>query len=255
MIELKDLTNYLDKELNNKEFKDVSTNGLQVENPNSNSIKKVVVAVDAGESIIEKAILEKAELLVVHHGLFWGNINKITDSLARKISKIMNSNLSLYCSHLPLDAHPTLGNNAVIANRLKLENLTPFASAFGNPVGFYGETKKGLTLEQIEKQFETAPGILKNPLKLNFGGNENYKIGIISGSGSGAVTECKELGIDCLVTGESKQEVFHEAKENNINCIFLGHYGTETFGVRALGDLLKNKFNVESVFIDEPTGI
>lgn len=255
MTKLHEITTYLDQELNVNAFKDYSTNSLQVENPKTKSVSKVAVAVDAGESIIEKAIKENAELLIVHHGLFWGDVKKITDSLARKISLIMNSNLSLYCSHLPLDAHPVHGNNAIIAKMLKLKNLIPFAEVFGNPVGFYGEAKQGLTLDEIEKHFSNSPGILENGLKLQFGKKENYKIGIISGSGSSAIKECKELSIDCLLTGESKQEAYHEAKESGINCIFLGHYGTETFGVRALGDLLKNKFNVDNVFIDEPTGI
>lgn len=255
MTKLKDVCNFLDKELKVFDYKDASTNGIQIENPASKSIKKIAVAVDAGESIIENAIANNADLLIVHHGLFWGDVNKITDSLARKISLIMNSKLSLYCSHLPLDAHPTYGNNAIIANILKLKKLRPFAEVFGSPIGFYGETKEGLTLDKIEQSFADYPGILNKALKLRFGKKVSHRIGIVSGSGSSAIKECNKLSIDCLITGESKQEAYHEAKENSMNCIFLGHYGTETFGVRAIGDLLKNKFNVESTFIDEPTGI
>lgn len=254
MNDLKKVVKFLDSTLNNNYFKDFAINGLQVDSQNQ-EINKIAVAVDAGESVIEKAIIENVDLLVVHHGIFWGTEQTITGSFGRKISKLIKAGCSLYASHLPLDAHPEYGNNAVMAKILNLADQKGFAKIEDQNIGIYGNLKTSLNLEELSNVFKNYPGILKDSLKLQFGKDKNKVIGIVSGSGSGAINECYKLGIDCLISGESKQEVFHMAKEEKINCLFLGHYGTETFGVNAIADLLKSEFNVDTLFIDEPTGI
>jgi dinuclear metal center YbgI/SA1388 family protein len=253
MHNVKNITNFLNEELRCEQFKDQALNGLQVEA--SNTVKKIALSVDAGEAVIDKALEAKADLLIVHHGIFWGKEHALTGPYARKISKLFSGTCSLYAAHLPLDAHAEYGNNAVIAKILGLKNLNSFCKIGNESIGFYGELPQAKTLVEISALFQDYPGILKEPLLLNFGPKTNTKIGIVSGSGSSAIEECRLLNLDCLITGESKQEAYHLAQEYAINCAFLGHYGTETFGVKALGELLEKKFQVETFFIDYPTGI
>jgi len=230
---------------------DSARNGLQVES--GGDIKKVAFAVDSGASIIEKAIELEAQLLVVHHGLFWGQESAISGVFGRKIERLMKRGCSLYASHLPLDAHQEVGNNVELARFLNLERVKPAFSIKGCHIGATAHTHKARKLQEFVSKLATlraAP-----PLVLPFGKSEISTVGIITGSGAALLEQCPSLGIDLFISGEPKQSAYHLAKELQINAIFAGHYATETFGVRALQKKISKDFDIATIFIDEDTGI
>jgi dinuclear metal center YbgI/SA1388 family protein len=220
----------------------------------SKTVSKVAVAVDSGESIIEKAIAAKAELLIVHHGLLWGHEQPITGAFGRKIRKLITGGCSLYASHLPLDGHPEVGNNALLAKFFELSIDSMFVMAGAKPIGVSAHSSVPRSLDFFLTKAKSLIGFGPS-LALPFGPTEIRRVGIISGSGSSELHVAAELGMDLLISGEPKQSAYHQCKELKINALFAGHYATETVGVRALGDLLEKQFGVASVFIDEPTGI
>jgi dinuclear metal center YbgI/SA1388 family protein len=254
MSNLTSLVHFLDTLLKPAVFRDSALNGLQVESSKQN-ILKVATAVDAGLSVIEKAIQFGAHLLIVHHGLFWGGSYPITGALAKKIELLLSKGCSLYAAHLPLDAHLEVGNNAELARYMNLDQVTPYFEHDGQPIGVRASATPPRKRDDFIERGKAMLGALSQPLLLPFGKELINTVGIVTGSGSSAISACAEAGIDLLITGEAKQSAYHEAKERKQNVLFLGHYATETFGVRALGTLLKKRFEVEEIFIDEPTGI
>ncbi|MBX7138594.1 MAG: Nif3-like dinuclear metal center hexameric protein [Oligoflexia bacterium] len=253
MAQLNSIVAYLDNLLRNSEFQDDSLNGLQVESPRSD-IRKVALAVDAGLSVIEDAIAQDANLLIVHHGLLWGKEQPISGIFGRKIELLLRSRCSLYASHLPLDAHPEVGNGFELGRFFGVQELRPFFEYKGSPVGACGRMARPTDLDHFLTKSSEMIGAI-NPLVLPFGHNTIETVGIVTGSGGMALDACAAQRFDLFISGESKQEVYHKAKEQKINALFAGHYATETFGVAALGRRLAQDFDVETVFIDEPTGI
>ena len=255
MATLQDICNFLNGLLEPEKYEDQALNGLQVQaNSIDSQVAKVAVAVDSGLSVIEETIATKADLLIVHHGLFWGKEQAITGPLYQKLKALLGTNCSLYASHLPLDGNPEVGNAFELARYLELEQLEPFMQYGNATIGCQGQLAKAKELSVVEAKLKKMPGAIEI-LKLPFGPKEISQIGIVTGSGSAAIPEAKALGLDLLISGEAKQEAYHNAKEHQVNCWFAGHYATETFGVLALKRLLENKFQLETCFIDEPTGI
>jgi dinuclear metal center YbgI/SA1388 family protein len=252
MKNIDQIASYLNQLLKIHEFKDSSLNGLQV-SQGKYPVNKIAVSVDSGLSVIENAISQKANLLIVHHGLFWGQEQPITDVLAEKIKILLLNECSLYASHLPLDAHLKFGNASQLALALGLKQIKPAFKYHANTIGVIAKNSK-LTINQLIKKSQSWPGNIE-PLYLNFGTNKLNKIGIVTGSGSSMLHEAKKLKIDLLISGEPKHESYHLAKELKLNALFLGHYCTETFGVRAIASHLNKKFNIKTSFIDEPSGI
>lgn len=251
MIEISDITKLLDAELRIDEFEDSSLNGLQVEG--SPTVTSIAVAVDAGELTIENAIAAKAQLLIVHHGLFWGQAQAITGSRHRIIKQLLDNGLNLYAAHLPLDAHMTLGNNFALAAHLELKEITAAFHYRKSAIGCLanGNNKP---LQSYVTSLETLPG--NSPiLLLPFGPQIPKRIGIVSGAAMDHLREWKDLGFDTFITGEPRQSAYHFARENRLNVICAGHYRSETLGVQNLGKLLLEKFNTPWNFIDVPTGI
>lgn len=249
------ICNFLNSLLNVSAYDDVALNGLQVESDKL-EVKKVALAVDTGLSVVEKAIAERADILITHHGLYWGQLQPITGIFAKKIALCLQNGLSLFSSHLPLDGHIPLGNAAQIgANILNLTNIAPAFEHKGSTLGIVGELQAPSTLTEIQALLSTCEGALVPPHLLAFGGDVIKKIGIATGSASFFIEEASRLELDLYITGESKQEAYHVAKELGCNVIFMGHYASETFGVQALGDVLQREFGVETVWISEPTGI
>jgi dinuclear metal center YbgI/SA1388 family protein len=253
MANAAEISQFLDELLNTPLFRDDSQNGLQVESKPV-KIKRVAVAVDSGLSIINKAIKLKCQLLIVHHGIFWNKPYLLNGILGKKIRLLLESGCSLYASHLPLDSHLKYGNAAQLAKFLEIGELKPFCLYHSNYVGVKGVSKKLTSLRELSERSKKLTGSIE-PIVLPFGKKDIKNIGIVTGSGSFALEDCANEGLDVLISGEAKQSVYHTAKELGINAIFAGHYATETFGVIELGKVLEKKFKVKSLLIDEPTQI
>jgi dinuclear metal center YbgI/SA1388 family protein len=248
------ITERLDSLLETKRYEDSSLNGLQIESPVSH-VTKVGFAVDAGLSIFERAAQEKCQLLVTHHGVLWGQCERIVGPWARKLALCMTSGLSLYTSHLPLDGHLELGNAAQLARLLGLERIEAAFPHRGATIGVTGVLPHQKTPHEISEMLAHYEGALRPPLVLPFGPPKVSTIGIATGAASSLVADCAAAGIDLLITGEPKQATYHMAKELRCSVICMGHYASETFGVRALERVLQNEFRVETCWISEPTGI
>lgn len=253
MARISALTAHLDALLNSGAFTDSSRNGVQVDGGDRET-DRVALAVDGGLSIIERAIAAHAHLIVVHHGILWGVEQAIVGPFGRKVGALLAAQTTLYASHLPLDAHPDVGNNAELARAVELTDLTPYMPYKGALLGVRGRCSPPRPREWFHERAATFVGATTCRL-LPFGPPTINSVGIVTGSGTLALEETARLGLDLLITGEPKQSAYHDAQELGLNVLFAGHYATETFGVRALGERLKRDFGVEPLFIDEPTGI
>jgi dinuclear metal center YbgI/SA1388 family protein len=254
-IMLPELVQFLDSELRAAQFSDIALNGLQIESAPC-QVSTVAFAVDSGLSVIEEAVARKADLLVVHHGIFWGKVEPLVGPLAKKAGLCLKSGLSLYASHLPLDGHPVLGNAAQIATTvLEAHDVTPDFDHHGSPVGVVASLKTKTPLEQIANKLGLCEGVTTPPLVLPFGKKSIGTVGIVTGSGSSMIPTVARRGIDLLISGEPKQEAYHLARELECSVIFMGHYASETFGVRALQRVLETRFSVKTEWISQPTGI
>lgn len=217
-------------------------------------IKTVAVAVDPGCSVIERAIEGGAQLLILHHGLLYGDLQPLVGPLGRRIARCFEAGLSVYASHLPLDNHIEVGNAGLMAKGLDLQNVSPFLEYRGVTIGVSGALPVEKSRDEIIEATRKMCGD-DSFLSLNFGRRSIKTIAIASGAAAMGIPEAFKQGADLFITGETSQAAYHDAKDLGMNVIFAGHYNTETFGVKKLGELLEAKFKVKSLFIDEPTGI
>jgi len=231
---------------------DNSLNGLQVDNDGC-EIKKIAFAVDAALEVFKQAASAGAGMLFVHHGLFWGPAERINGSRRERIKFLLDNNLALYAVHLPLDQHPVLGNNAVLVELLGIENPEPFGLYHGRYVGYKGNLKKPLTLDEAVKKisFMNRPPLGIFP----FGKSESQSCAVISGGAAQEAFQALEENVDLYVTGESSHTVYHHALEGRMNIIAGGHYSTEVWGVRRMMEECAKKLDIDTVFIDVPTGL
>ncbi len=234
------------------EAADPSRNGLQVDNDGTDIIR-VAFAVDACLETVERAHRAGAGMLFVHHGLFWQESECVTGIHYRRIKALLDANLALYASHLPLDAHPEVGNNAGLAARLGLVNREPFGEWHGRDIGFRGDTAAPMNIDDIMSKL--FPDGKKPAHVLPFGPEAVTRIGIVSGGASDEVHQAIALGLDLFITGEIGHEIYHAALENGIHVIAGGHYQTETVGVRLVAERLGRETGIDTVFIDVPTGL
>jgi dinuclear metal center YbgI/SA1388 family protein len=224
-------------------------NGIQVEGPPV--VRKVGVAVDASEAVIEQAVAEGVDLLLVHHGLFWDPERRVTGRRFRKLSALLRGDIAVYASHLPLDAHPEVGNSALLLRALGLEPGAEFGSWKGLSVGW--QASCDLSRGDLEQRLAEAVG---GPAQLLAGGPERVReLAVVTGAGASFLGEAAERGIDTLVTGEAPHHAYQDAHELGINVLLAGHYLTETWGVRAVGARLEEKFGLPWVFLDDPSGL
>ncbi|BDS06712.1 GTP cyclohydrolase 1 type 2 [Oceaniferula spumae] len=251
MATLTDIVDFLDKELNIAEIPDYSgaMNGLQIEN--GGEVNRVAAAVDASLPVFEKAVADKVDLLVVHHGMFWQGAQKITGSTYRKLKLAMDAGMALYSSHIPLDVHPAWGNNRLLANELGMTKAEPFFDWKGIQLGLRQQTD--LDLDSLVASVTQAVGGRVHVC--NGGSSQAGMVGIITGGAGSEVAAMAEEGINTFITGEGPHWSYPLAEELGINLIYAGHYATETFGVKALTAVLRGEFDVSSTFIDHPTGL
>ena len=228
---------------------DGAVNGLQVEN--SGSVTRIAATVDATLATVKLAVAAKADLLIVHHGLFWSQSHPWTGKKFALMKLLVENNLAVYSSHLPLDAHPRLGNNAQLAAALGLKNLKPFFHSHGQDIGL--QTRQKISRAELAKKLERATGAKP---KMIPGGKEICgRIGIVTGGAGGDLKTAAAAGVDTFITGEGPHWTFALAEELGLNVFYGGHYATETFGVKALAAELSKKFKLPWEFIDYPTGL
>jgi dinuclear metal center YbgI/SA1388 family protein len=245
------IVNYCDRTLRTAQIGDYegAVNGLQVEN--RGAIRRIAAAVDASLTTVRLAIARKASLLVVHHGLYWGPTHPWTGKRYELLRLLLDHDLALYSSHLPLDAHPRLGNNARLCAALGLNRLDPFFLSHGQHIGF--RSVVNLPREEIARRLQRATG--SKPLLIPAGPAICRRVGVVTGGAGAELRQAAGEGVDTFVTGEGPHWAYALAEELGVNVLYGGHYATETFGVKALAAELSKKFKVPWVFVDHPTGL
>lgn len=249
MTKRDEIVEFINNYLEIQKFKDSGTNGLQV--PGKEEVEKVVFGVSASLELFQQAVKKGADMIIVHHGLFWeGSRWRISHLLKGRLKFLFDNNLSLLGYHLPLDAHPEIGNNTQIAKRLGIKITGKFGEYQGEAIGWEGifQTPKRFSglVKEIKEIFGFKPWYLKS-------GKDILKtVAVVSGGGAGIIPEVIDKKIDVYITGETREFIPQAAKEGGINYISAGHYNTEKFGIQALGELLKEKFKIKVEFIDIP---
>ena len=248
---LKTIVAYCDKILRTNEIGDYdgAANGLQVEN--RGQVSRIAVAVDASLATVKLAVAAGADLLIVHHGLFWNARQPWTGTNYKLLRLLIENNLAVYSSHLPLDAHPRLGNNAQLCAALGFRNLRPFFLTHGQTIGF--KTRMTISRAELAKQLAQATGA--KPRVVPGGGEICRYIGVVTGGAGGDLKQAANEGVDTFVTGEGPHWTYTLAEELGLNVLYGGHYATETFGVKALAAHLAKKFRLSWTFLDHPTGL
>ena len=252
---LKELDSYLNSFLKKENYSnDISRNGIQIENsaPDSKQIKKVAFAVDACEATVLEAARIGADVLFVHHGLFWGGCETITGTFYKRVSPFIKNDIALTGYHIPLDANKPCGNNWGLASRIGLTKVKTFGSWRGMEIGVYGSLKKTMSVEELSDKILAGQ---KPSQVLAFGKKEIKTVGIISGGAGEDFEQAAALGLDAYVTGEVEHQLYHSIKETGINVIAGGHYQTETVGVNLVMAKLKKEKKIDVEFIDIPTGM
>lgn len=250
-VGLADLVTYLDQYLQVATVADSpeALNGLQVEN--GGRVRRLAAAVDACEATIAMAAAEQADLLLVHHGLFWSGLAPLTGPAYRRIAGLVRSDVAVYSSHLPLDRHPDVGNAPVLARQLGVTVRGDFGTYRGQTVGVWGELD--VSRDELAQRIARVTG--QAPRILGFGPDRARRIGIVTGAGGGEIHQAAEASLDTYLTGEGPHWSYFDAEELHINVIYAGHYATETMGVKALAEHLSAKFDLPWVFLDHPTGL
>ena len=247
-----DLVSYLDRYLRVPDIEDTSQNGLQVEGPHEAT--RVAFAVDACLASFEQAVAADAQLLVVHHGLFWSEPQRLIGPHFRRVNTLLSGRCGLYAVHLPLDAHPEVGNNAEMARLLRLLDTRPFGAYHGVDIGVAGVLDPQLDLPRLLGRLIEATGT--PPLRvLDHGPDLIETVGCVSGDAAEMVDQAAAAGLDAFITGETRHAVFHQAAELGLNVLFAGHYETEKLGLMALQHHLADQFELETVFLHIPTGM
>lgn len=255
-ITCSEICSKLNKILETEKYNDIdaSVNGLQI-GQRDICVEKVAFAVDAAEATINEAVNRKADLLITHHGISWGDLKRVTSRNYQRISPLIKSDTGLYVSHLPLDGNKQIGNAAGIADLLNLRNREKFGKIGEEYIGQKGILKNSTRARKIYDKLQKNLNIAEERTQiLDFGKNNVENIGIVTGSGSDWLDEAVEKKIDLFITGEGKQKIYHQAKESGINVFLGGHYATETFGVKSLKKLVSG-WGLETVYIDHPTGL
>jgi len=250
-MELTELVSYLDGYLRVAAVPDAShaVNGLQV--ANRGTVSRVAVAVDLCEATVRLAAEQGADLLLVHHGLFWGGLQPLTGRAYRRVASLIANDIALYSAHLPLDLHPEVGNNAVLARQLGVSLRGEFGEEYGVRIGVWGEID--VSRQALEGRLATLMG--SAPRLMAFGPERVQRVGIVTGAAGSMIAQAAGAGLDTFVTGEGPHHTFFDAEELKVNVFYAGHYATETVGVKALAEHLHARFHLPWTFLDHPTGL
>ena len=252
MGQLTDVISYLDVLLAIGDFRDYGPNGLQV--PGTGELSRVATGVSANLELFEGAVARDAQLVVAHHGLFWDfHPRSVTPAMKERLRILFDGDMSLAANHLPLDAHPEVGNNALICAALGLERAEPFGEHRGQTVGFVGRSAEGIAFDDLRGRCARAFG--QEPFVWDTGPETVHSVGIVSGAAASSFGEAIATGLDAFLTGEPAEHVMADARESDTHFIAGGHYATETFGVRRLGELLEAEFGLEHQFVEVPNPI
>jgi dinuclear metal center YbgI/SA1388 family protein len=243
---------FLDELLEIGSYADYGPNGLQV--PGAEEVSTVVTGVSAQLELFERAAQAGAQLVLSHHGLFWDfHPRSIGPAMKKKLKLLFDADMSLAAYHLPLDAHPEVGNNALICSALGLERAEPLAEHKGRPIGFVGRSADGIPFDELRERCAAVFG--QEPFVWDAGPETVHSVGVVSGGAPGSFHEAIARGVDAFLTGETAEHVMADARENRVHFIAGGHYATETFGIRRLGELVAGRFGVEHRFVDVPNPI
>lgn len=243
---------FCDELLEAPRFEDYGPNGLQV--PGSPQVGKVATGVSANREFIDAALAAGAELLIAHHGLFWGGEPQaLSEQMAGRLRAVLAANASLAAYHLPLDAHREIGNNALLCEGLGFEKGDSFSEFKGRAIGIVGRRDPGVGPEDLRRGVAELLG--REPLMFDAGPDRVRTIGIVSGGASSSVREAVRLGLDAFLTGEPSEPAMADAREGRIHYLAGGHYATETLGVRRLGEAVAERFAIEHEFVDVPNPI
>ena len=253
-MKLEHVLQYLDGWLRVEEHPDYpnALNGLQVGGPSE--ITTVATAVDASEASIRAAVEIGADLMIVHHGLFWAGLEPVVGRHERRLRLLFEAGLGLYSVHLPLDSHLEVGNSALLAAALGLEVQGRLGAYAGWDIGVSGSFPEAVGVEELVARVEGAVG--GGAVQVLPGGPESVRsVGVLTGGGGSFVREAAQAGLDAYVTGEASHHTYFAAAEFRPTVLLAGHYATETFGVKAIGRHLAGRFGLQAHFIDQPTGL
>jgi dinuclear metal center YbgI/SA1388 family protein len=252
MAHLTELLGYLDQLLSPGDFADYGPNGLQV--PGPERVEILATGVSAHRELFEQAAAAGAQLVIAHHGLFWDfHPRSLSPAMKERLRLLFDNDIGLAGYHLPLDAHPKVGNNALICEALGLKRSEPFGEHRGRSIGFVGRSADGIPFDELRRRCVDVFG--QEPFTWDSGPELVRSVGIVSGGAASSFVEAIALGLDAFLTGEPAEHVMADARESGTHFIAAGHYATETFGVRRLGDLLAEEFGVRHEFLAAPNPI
>lgn len=247
MAKLQDIIQWCDQTLKSPEFKDYAPNGLQIEG--KTEVRKILAAVTASQDAIDAAIRENADLLLVHHGYFWkGEAYPITGMRGKRIKSLIQHDISLLAYHLPLDSHPSLGNNAAIADLLELERIETLDPSERHPIGNIGYLNQPMPVEEFKKF--VSEKLKFDVTHLPADKNMIEKVGFCTGGAQDFIVKAAEQGCDAYISGEVSERTFYEAKELGVHYFACGHHATERYGVQRLGQAISEQFDIEYVYFE-----
>jgi dinuclear metal center YbgI/SA1388 family protein len=252
MAQRDEIIAYLDDLLEIDAFTDYGPNGLQV--PGAEEVSRVATGVSAQRELFEHAAAAGADLVLCHHGLFWEFQPRVIGAaLKQRLRILFDADISLAGYHLPLDAHPEVGNNALICAALGLERAEPFAEHKDRSIGFVGRSAEGIPFGELRER--CAAAFEQEPFVWECGPELVRSVAIVSGGAPGDFRAAIDHGVDAFLTGETAEHVMADARENGVHFIAGGHYATERLGIRRLGELVAERFGVEHQFVEIPNPI
>lgn len=248
MAHLNDILDWCNNTLKTQEFKDYAPNGLQIEG--KTEVKKILCAVTASLDAIHACIEQNADMLLVHHGYFWkGEPSPIIGMRGQRIKTLIQHDISLVGYHLPLDSHPQLGNNAAIADKIGLQNITHLDPSEKHPIGNIGELPKALSVEAFTQLLQHT--INPNLIHLSADKNQIQRVGFCTGAAQDFINKAADQQCDAYISGEVSERTFYEAKELNVHYFGCGHHATERYGIQQLGKEIAKHFDVEYCFFEQ----
>ena len=248
-----DVVAFLDELLETHRFQDLGPNGLQV--PGAAAVTTVVTGVSAQRALFEQAVEHEAQLILAHHGILWDfEPRRIGTAQAARLKLLLANDVALAAYHLPLDGHPLHGNNAILAERLRASSHVRAFPVKGEPIGTIARfDPEGVPAQELFERIRATTE--REPLVFDAGPERIRTLGIVSGSAANSLQEAIDLGLDAFLTGEPKEHVMAQARESGIHFVAAGHYATETFGIRRVGELVAERFGVRHVFVDIPNPV